>query len=190
MTATIREAPDATAGPPAGTPAAFLDRVFADAPDASNGVAVSLGDRLGLYRALAGAGPLTAAELAERTGTREIYIREWLHTQVGAGYIRSVSHDPQEPAYELPDAHAAVRADPDAPTAGVGIFGALQSLYAVEDGWPSASAPERVSTGVPIHRRCSARSPGSSGRPTTPTSSRNGYRPSAALPTSSPPGRV
>jgi cysteine desulfurase/selenocysteine lyase len=126
-----------SSSPPASGPAAFLDRVFADAATASTGVAVSLGDRLGLYRAMAGAGPLTAAQLAERTGTQEIYIREWLHTQVGAGYVHCVPSDNgngnSEPMYELPDAHAAVLADPNAPTAGVGIFGALQSIYAVED---------------------------------------------------------
>ena len=46
-----------------------------------------MGDRLGLYRALAGAGPLTPAELAERTGTAERYVREWLNAQAAGGYV-------------------------------------------------------------------------------------------------------
>ncbi|WP_169445906.1 class I SAM-dependent methyltransferase [Streptomyces clavuligerus] len=114
-----------------------MDTVFADAAAAANGLAVSLGDRLGLYRAMAGAGPLTPAALAARTGTQELYVREWLHTQVGAGYVRVAAGTGNGSgdayAYELPDAHARVLAEPDAPTAAVGIYGSLQSLYAVED---------------------------------------------------------
>nr|WP_323445513.1 class I SAM-dependent methyltransferase [Streptomyces sp. YSPA8] len=121
--------------------AAFLDRVFADAATAATGLSVSLGDRLGLYRAMAGAGPLTAAALAARTGTQELYVREWLHTQVGAGYVRAVPLDGSGTGdesgagrgYELPAAHAPVLADPDAPAAGVGIFASLRTLYGVED---------------------------------------------------------
>lgn len=50
---------------------------------------IHLGDRLGLYRALAGAGPVTAAELAERTGLVERWLLEWLRGQAAAGLIRS-----------------------------------------------------------------------------------------------------
>ncbi|MYW93002.1 SufS family cysteine desulfurase [Amycolatopsis rubida] len=117
--------PDAPAMP-------FLDRVFGDAATAITGVAVSVGDRLGLYRAMAGTGPLTAAELAARTGTRENYLAEWLHTQVGAGYVHSET-SAGERTYVLPDEHAAVLADPDAPGAGIGVFAAVQALYRVED---------------------------------------------------------
>ena len=52
-----------------------------------NAALVVMGDKLGLYRALAGAGPLTPAELAERTGTAERYVREWLNAQA-AGELR------------------------------------------------------------------------------------------------------
>ncbi|MEW1552086.1 SufS family cysteine desulfurase [Streptomyces tsukubensis] len=113
--------------------AAFMDTVFGDAATAATGLAVSLGDRLGLYRALAGAGPLTPAELAARTGTRTHYIREWLHTQAGSGYLRTTLPADGERRYELPATHARVLADPASPTAAVGIFASLQSLYRVED---------------------------------------------------------
>ncbi|MGV9315889.1 SufS family cysteine desulfurase [Streptomyces sp. NPDC003691] len=136
----VRSAAPAPAVPAAGPDpetAAFMDTVFADAAAAANGLAVSLGDRLGLYRAMAGAGPLTPAALAARTGTQELYVREWLHTQVGAGYVRVApgtgNGSGDSYAYELPAAHARVLAEPDAPTAAVGIYGSLQSLYAVED---------------------------------------------------------
>src|SRR5437764_15229442 len=48
---------------------------------------IVLGDRLGLYRAMAGAGPLTPAELAEKTGTTERYVREWLNAQAACGLV-------------------------------------------------------------------------------------------------------
>lgn len=65
---------------------AFLERAFADLAACYGGVMVSLGDRLGLYRSLAGAGPLTSAELAERASCAERYVREWLGSQVAADY--------------------------------------------------------------------------------------------------------
>ncbi|MFF3557399.1 SufS family cysteine desulfurase [Streptomyces tsukubensis] len=136
-TAPVRTVLPAPKTAPDAETAAFMDTVFADAAAAANGLAVSLGDRLGLYRAMAGAGPLTPAALAARTGTQELYVREWLHTQVGAGYVRVAdgtgNGSGDTYAYELPASHARVLADPDAPTAAIGIYGSLQSLYAVED---------------------------------------------------------
>ena len=93
---------------------AFLDRAFTDLAACYGGVMVSLGDRLGLYRALAGAGPLTSAELAERAGCAERYVREWLGSQVAAAYV---DYDPESETYELPAEHAAVLADPRQPDA-------------------------------------------------------------------------
>ncbi|MER5491642.1 SufS family cysteine desulfurase [Streptomyces sp. NPDC002490] len=113
--------------------AAFSDTVLADAATAATALSVSLGDRLGLYRAMAGAGPLSPAELAARTSTQEQYVREWLHTQAGSGYVRTTHDAAGPPRYALPDAHALVLAEADAPQAAVGIFGALGSLFAVED---------------------------------------------------------
>ena len=52
-----------------------------------NGALVVIGDRLGLYRALAGAGSLTPAELAARTATVERNVREWASAQAAAGYV-------------------------------------------------------------------------------------------------------
>ncbi|WP_405008792.1 methyltransferase domain-containing protein [Kitasatospora purpeofusca] len=110
--------------------AAFQQKVVLDAATAVTALGVSLGDRLGLYRALAGAGPLTPAELARRTATAEVYIHEWLHAQVGAGYLE---HDEDKDRFLLTDAHAAVLASPDAVTSGVGIYQVLQSLFRSED---------------------------------------------------------
>ena len=61
-----------------------------------------IGDRLGLYEALTGAGPLTPRELAERTDTHERYVREWLNAQAAGGYVTYA-----DGRYALPDEHAA-----------------------------------------------------------------------------------
>ncbi|GAA5069019.1 SAM-dependent methyltransferase [Thermocatellispora tengchongensis] len=71
-----------------------------------------LGDRLGIWRAMAGAGPLGSAELAERTGLAERYLREWLAAQTVAGHVR---YHPDTGRFELPDEHAAVLADETSP---------------------------------------------------------------------------
>ncbi len=91
----------------------FLDRALADLAASYGGVMVSTGHRLGLYRALAGEGPLSSVELAARTGCEERYVREWLNSQVAGGYL--AYHEESE-TYELPAEHAAVLADEDSPT--------------------------------------------------------------------------
>ncbi|MEV4101168.1 class I SAM-dependent methyltransferase [Nonomuraea sp. NPDC049649] len=67
-----------------------------------------LGDRLGIWRAMAGAGPLDSAGLAARTGLSERYLREWLSGQAVAGHV---TYDPASGRFELPAEHAAVLAD-------------------------------------------------------------------------------
>ena len=54
-------------------------RLFADLSAGYGGVMVSLGDKLGLYKAMAGAGPLSSQEVARRSGCGERYVREWLN---------------------------------------------------------------------------------------------------------------
>ena len=68
---------------------------------------IHLGDRLGLYRALDGAGPVTAAELAERTGLQERWLLEWLRGQAAANLLESADGE----RFELTPVGAAVLAD-------------------------------------------------------------------------------
>lgn len=70
---------------------------------------IHLGDRLGLYRAMAGAGPLTAGELAGRTGCHERWLLEWLRSQAGAGLVSTVDGD----TFELPAEATPVLAEED-----------------------------------------------------------------------------
>lgn len=103
--------------------AAFADRFLASWLGAIDVLAVYVGDRLGWYRALADAGPLTSSALAEATGTAERYAREWLEQQAAAGIV--LAEDPgASPAlgadvqdvgrartYALPAAHAEALTD-------------------------------------------------------------------------------
>ncbi len=89
---------------------AFATRAVSDIASAYTGVMVALGSKLGLYRALAGAGPLSAGELARRAGCAERYVREWLNAQAASGYLQ---YHPTSQTYELSPEHALVLADED-----------------------------------------------------------------------------
>ena len=70
---------------------------------------VSLGDKLGLYKAMAGAGPMSSQEVARRSGCAERYVREWLNAQVAGGYV---DYHAASATYELTPEQAAILADP------------------------------------------------------------------------------
>jgi 2-polyprenyl-3-methyl-5-hydroxy-6-metoxy-1,4-benzoquinol methylase len=84
-----------------------------------NAALVVMGDKLGLYRGLAGAGALSPAELAERTGTAERYVREWLNAQAAGGYV---AYDPDSGRYTLPPEQTVALTDPDSPAYLPGFF--------------------------------------------------------------------
>ena len=93
---------------------------------AVSGVLALLGDRLGLYRAMAGAGPLTAADVAARTGTAERYVREWLHNQAAGGIV---DYDAGTATFALAPEQAMILADESSPTYLGGGFDLLESLW-------------------------------------------------------------
>ena len=97
----------------------FVFRAVDEVGATLNTALVVMGDRLGLYRALAGAGPLSPAELAERTGTAERYVREWLNAQAAGGYVE---YDPDSGRYTLPPEQAVALTDPDSPAYLPGFF--------------------------------------------------------------------
>lgn len=90
----------------------FVNRALGDISSAYGGVMVSLGAKLGLYRAMAGAGPLTSQELASRAKCAERYVREWLNSQVAGGYL---DYHASSGTYELTPEQAMVLADEDSP---------------------------------------------------------------------------
>jgi ubiquinone/menaquinone biosynthesis C-methylase UbiE len=91
---------------------AFAMRAISDLTAGYTGVMVSLGSKLGLYAAMAGAGPLSSRELASRAGCAERYVREWLNAQAAGGYV--VYHAVSE-TYELSPEQAMVLADEESP---------------------------------------------------------------------------
>lgn len=123
----------------------FQETVVAEAAAAESAACCYLGDVLGLYRAMAGAGPLTADQLAARTDTRERYVREWLCNQAAGGYV---TYDPGTDTFELPDEHAAVLADADSPTYASGIFEVIAAAWAATD---RVAAAFRSGEGVGWH---------------------------------------
>ncbi|QBR91151.1 class I SAM-dependent methyltransferase [Nocardioides euryhalodurans] len=108
----------------------FATKVAVDRAIAYNGVLAYLGDRLGLWRALASVADTTSEELAERSGLAERYVREWLATQAAAGYV---TYDGPTCRFSLPAEHALVLADEDSPVAGVAGFQVITAVYAAAD---------------------------------------------------------
>jgi 2-polyprenyl-3-methyl-5-hydroxy-6-metoxy-1,4-benzoquinol methylase len=98
---------------------AFVFRAVEEVGATLNTALVVMGDRLGLYRALAGTGGLTSTELAQRTGAAERYVREWLNAQAAGGYI---AYDPDSETYSLAPEQAVALTDPDSPAYLPGFF--------------------------------------------------------------------
>lgn len=96
----------------------FVHSAVADVGAVLNGAMVVLGDQLGLYRALAGAGPVSPADLAARTGTAERYVREWCLAQAARGYLTYEGAG----LFSLPDEHAVPLTDETSPACVVGAF--------------------------------------------------------------------
>jgi SAM-dependent methyltransferase len=90
----------------------FLGRAVDDLSAGYAGVMVSLGSKLGLYRAMWNAGPLSAREVAQRSGCAERYVKEWLNSQVAGGYV---GYHASSDTYELAPEQAMVLADEDSP---------------------------------------------------------------------------
>src|SRR6059036_2396299 len=98
---------------------AFVFRAVDEVGATLNAALVVMGDKLGLYRALAGSGGLSPAELAARTGTAERYVREWLNAQAAGGFV---SYDPDSGRYSLDPEQAVALTDPDSPAYLPGFF--------------------------------------------------------------------
>lgn len=106
---------------------AFAQRVIGDQSKVFSGLLTYLGDRLGLYRAMAGAGAVNPPELAVRTGCDERSLREWLAGQAAAGYV---TYDPAAESYTLPDEHAMALAEESSPALVIGGFVAAAAGWA------------------------------------------------------------
>jgi SAM-dependent methyltransferase len=97
----------------------FVFRAVGEVGATLNTAMVVMGDKLGLYRGMAGAGPITPVELARRTGASERYVREWLNTQAAGGYV---TYDAADSTYTLPPEQAVALTDESSPAYLPGFF--------------------------------------------------------------------
>jgi len=122
----------------------MLGRFVADLGAAAAAGNVVLGDRLGLYRALAER-PQRPQELAERTGTAPRYVEEWLRGQAAGGYIE---YDPATGSYAMTEEQAFVLADPDGAVYAPGAFQLVLGALRAE---PRVAQSFRTGAGVGWH---------------------------------------
>jgi SAM-dependent methyltransferase len=97
----------------------FVFRAVDEVGATLNAALVVMGDKLGLYRALAGTGGLSPGELASRTATSERYVREWLNAQAAGGYVE---YDPDSGYYALAPEQAVALTDSESPAYLPGFF--------------------------------------------------------------------
>jgi SAM-dependent methyltransferase len=114
----------------------FVDKALLDLGATQSAALVVIGDQLGLYKAMAGAGPLTPTELAHRTGTVERYVREWLVNQAAGGYV---DYDAVAERFTLTEEQAQALAIDDSPAFMPGAFqlalGFTRTMAKVKDAF-------------------------------------------------------
>lgn len=104
----------------------FMGKMLGDLGAAATGALVIIGDKLGLYKAMAGAGPLSSEDLARRSGADERYLREWLAAQAAAGYVE---YDPATNRYSMTPEQEMVFAVEGSPVFVPGAFEILASMF-------------------------------------------------------------
>jgi len=109
---------------------AFMGQAVTDMGAIISAPLMVIGEKLGLYKAMAGAGPLSSQEVADRAGVAERSVREWLRNQAAGGYV---AYDPDSDRYTLSDEQALALADEDSPFYILGVYDSIASLYADED---------------------------------------------------------
>jgi SAM-dependent methyltransferase len=140
--------PDAARAPAPPDPSAleaFVGKMVGDMGAAISAALVVIGDKLGLYKALASGGPMTSAALAQRTSTTERYVREWLAAQAASGYVQ---YDPGSGRYSLSPEQAMVFADDGGPAFMAGGFEVLAAAFKDE---PKITEAFRTGEGVGWH---------------------------------------
>ncbi len=124
---------------------ALVGTVVGDMGAAMSGALVVLGDKLGLYKALAAQGPATPGDLAARTGCAERYVREWLSAQAAGGYIQ---YDKASGLFSLSPEQALVFATEGHPAFMAGGFEIVAAVFRDE---PRIAEAFRSGEGVGWH---------------------------------------
>jgi 2-polyprenyl-3-methyl-5-hydroxy-6-metoxy-1,4-benzoquinol methylase len=104
----------------------FAFKTVGDLAAAMSGPLIYIGDRLGIFKAMADGRPLTSEELAQRTGLTERYVREWMKAMVAAEYL---TYDPDTRRASLPPEHAMVLAQEGSPFFVMGIAQMIPDHY-------------------------------------------------------------
>jgi SAM-dependent methyltransferase len=120
---------------------AFMGKAVSDMGAAMHATLVVVGDKLGLYRAMAGAGWVTPAQLAGKTNTSERYVREWLHANAASGYV---IYDAATGGFQLPPEQAFALTVQDLP----GAFHIISACFKDE---PKITQAFRTGEGVGWH---------------------------------------
>jgi len=129
---------------------AFVGKMLGDVGAAIGAALVIVGDKLGLYRALAEGGPATSDELAGRTGCAERYLREWLAAQAAAGYVE---YDAANGRYSLSPEQAVAFAEEGHPAFMPGFYDLIGSIIRDE---PKIEEAFRTGRGVGWHEHDAA----------------------------------
>jgi SAM-dependent methyltransferase len=123
----------------------FVMRAVGEMGAAMNAALIVIGDKLGLYKAMSGAGPMTSAELAKKSGTAERYVREWLAAQAAGGFV---TYDAASGKYTLPPEQALALADETSPVFLPGFFEVVAACVKDE---PKITEAFRSGKGVGWH---------------------------------------
>jgi hypothetical protein len=123
----------------------FMGKAVCDFGATLHAALVVIGDKLGLYKAMAGAGPMTPGDLAQKTETAERYVREWLSAMAAGGYVE---YDAKTKRYTLPEEQALALAQDDSP---VFLPGAFQVALAATKAVPKIQDAFRSGEGVGWH---------------------------------------
>jgi SAM-dependent methyltransferase len=123
----------------------FMGKAVGDLGAAMHAALVIVGDKLGLFKAMAGAGPITPAALAKKTETTERYVREWLNGMAASGYV---CYCKDTKTYNLPEEQAFALANEESPAF---LPGAFQIISAVMRDEPKITEAFRTGKGVGWH---------------------------------------
>ncbi len=123
----------------------LMGKLVGDLGAAIAGAGILLGDRLGLYKAMADGKPVTSSELAKKTNLHERYVREWLSAQAASEYI---DYQTDKNTFSLSAEQAMAFADETSPAFFAGAFDIVQATYMDE---PKVSEAFRTGKGVGWH---------------------------------------
>jgi len=123
----------------------FVMKAVGEMGAAMNAALIIIGDKLGLYKAMAGAGPMTSAELAAKTKTTERYVREWLSAQAAGGFV---TYDEASGKFTLPPEQTMALADEQSPVFLPGFFEIVSACIKDE---PKVTEAFRTGKGLGWH---------------------------------------